>query len=68
MSGFDFLEAYEKLPLDFKQNCRAYVISSTIDDDDIGRARRDKNVISFQVKPINKEFLQRINVHKPIIG
>ena len=62
MSGFEFLEAYEKLPLDFKQNCRAYVISSTIDDDDIGRARRDKNVISFQVKPINKEFLDRIVV------
>ena len=60
MSGFEFLDAYEKLPLDLKNNCRTYIISSTIDDDDIVRARRDKNVISFQVKPINKEFLDRI--------
>lgn len=62
MSGFQFLEAYEELPLDLKNNCRTYIISSTIDDDDIARARKNKNVISFQVKPINKEFLGRINV------
>jgi len=60
MSGFQFLEAYEELPLDLKNNCRIYILSSTIDDDDISRARRDKNVISFQVKPITREFLDRI--------
>lgn len=60
MSGFEFLEAYDKLPSDLKNYCKVYIISSTIDDDDILRARRDKNVISFQVKPINKEFLNRI--------
>ena len=60
MSGFEFLDAYDKLPLDLKNKCRTYIISSTIDEDDIIRARRDKNVISFQVKPINKEFLERI--------
>lgn len=60
MSGFEFLDAYDKLPLDLKNKCRTYIISSTIDDDDILRARRDKNVVSFQVKPINKEFLERI--------
>lgn len=60
MSGFEFLEAYEKLPSDLKNYCKVYIISSTIDDDDIQRARTDINVISFQVKPINKEFLNRI--------
>lgn len=60
MSGFEFLEAYDKLPLDLKNNCRTYIVSSTIDNDDILRVRRDRNVISFQVKPINKEFLDRI--------
>lgn len=62
MSGFEFLEAYDKLPDSLKNYCKALIISSTIDDNDILRARRDKNVISFQVKPINKEFLNRINV------
>lgn len=62
MSGFEFLEAYDKLPNSLKNYCKTFIISSTIDDNDILRARRDKNVISFQVKPINKEFLNRINV------
>jgi CheY-like chemotaxis protein len=60
MTGFEFLEAYDKLPSDLKNHCKVYIISSTIDDVDIARARRDKNVISFQVKPINREFLDRI--------
>jgi CheY-like chemotaxis protein len=62
MSGFEFLDAYDNLPFDLKNNCRTYILSSTIDDDDIVRARRDKNVVSFQVKPINKEFLERITI------
>ena len=60
MSGFEFLHAYDKLPTALKNHCRAYVISSTIDDDDIARARGDNNVVSFKVKPVTKEFLDRI--------
>ena len=62
MSGFEFLEAYDKLPTNLKNHCKAFIISSTIDDDDIARANSDKNVVHFQVKPINKEFLDRIKV------
>lgn len=61
MSGFEFLEAYDKLSPTLKNYCKAYIISSTIDNDDIARSRSDKNVVSFQVKPITKEFLDRIN-------
>lgn len=60
MSGFEFLEAYDKLSQTLKNYCKAYIISSTIDNDDIARSRSDKNVVSFQVKPITKEFLDRI--------
>lgn len=38
------------------------MISSTIDDVDILRARTDQNVTLFQVKPITKEFLDRIQI------
>ena len=62
MSGFEFLEAYDKLPLTLKDRCKVYIISSTIDNEDIARAKSDKNVVLFQVKPINKEFLCRINM------
>lgn len=60
MSGFEFMEEYDKLSPGLKEHCKAYIISSSIDDNDILRARRDKNVIFFQVKPINIEFLDCI--------
>jgi CheY-like chemotaxis protein len=60
MSGFEFLEAYDQLPDALKNYCKSFIISSTIDDNDIVRARMDKNLTAFQVKPITKEFLDRI--------
>lgn len=60
MSGFEFLDAFDKLSADLKNHCRAYVISSTIDSDDIARSRTNSNVVSFHIKPITKEFLDRI--------
>lgn len=60
MSGFEFLEAYDKLSTTLKNYCKTYIISSTIDSEDIARSSSNKNVVSFHVKPINKEFLDRI--------
>lgn len=60
MSGFEFLAAYNDFPQSLKSYCRAYIISSTIDDFDIVRAKSDINITTFQVKPITKEFLDRI--------
>lgn len=61
MSGFEFLDAYDKLSPTLKFNCRTYIVSSTIDSEDIARANRNKNVVCFQVKPITKQFLDLIN-------
>lgn len=60
MSGFEFMEEYDKLSPALKAHCKTYIISSTIDDEDIVRARNDENVISFQVKPMTKNFFDRI--------
>ncbi|MBC7845330.1 MAG: response regulator [Flavobacterium sp.] len=60
MSGFEFLEGYDLLPAKLKKNCKAFIISSSIDDNDIARSRLDKNLTAFQVKPITKEFLDSI--------
>ena len=60
-SGFEFLEAYEKLPLALKNKSKVFfVLSSTIEDLDIIKVSQDPNVFSFQQKPITKEFLDRI--------
>ena len=61
MSGFEFLTSYNDLPEKVKNYCQVYVLSSTIDDYDIVRASTDVNIISFQVKPINKDFLDKIS-------
>ena len=59
-SGFEFLEAYDKLPLTVKNKSKVFIISNTIDNLDIVRVSKDPNVVSFQQKPITKEFLDRI--------
>lgn len=63
MSGFEFMEQYDKLSSALKTHCKVYIISSTIDNEDIVRSRNDRNVVSFQVKPITKEFLYRIEAN-----
>ena len=60
MSGFEFMEAYDKLPVSLKSHCRVFVVSSTIDERDINRIRSDKNISAFFEKPLKKELLQTI--------
>jgi len=60
MSGFEFMQAFAKLPEAIKKRCQAYIVSSTIDENDIERTKRDPNIMGFQEKPINNEFLDRI--------
>lgn len=62
MSGFEFMESYDKLSATLKTYCKVYIISSTIDEYDIERSRLDKNLTAFQVKPITKDFLESIPV------
>lgn len=56
MSGFEFLEAYDKLSTTLKNYCKVYIISSTIDNEDIARSSNNRNVLAFQVKPITKRI------------
>ncbi|MDP1726044.1 MAG: response regulator [Bacteroidota bacterium] len=60
MTGFEFMDAYDKLPATLKNHCKAFIISSTGDVRDITRAGNDKNVVAFQEKPITNEFLSKI--------
>ena len=60
MSGFEFMEAYDGFSDALKKYCRAYIISSSIDENDISRACNDKNVVAFEEKPITAAFLERI--------
>ncbi|MEM8522950.1 response regulator [Flavobacterium sp. PL12] len=60
MSGFEFMIEYDKLSLDLKKYCKVYILSSSIDEDDIKTANDDINVVAFQVKTITAQFLDSI--------
>jgi len=60
MSGFEFMAQYNQLPRTLKSYCKVFIVSSTIDKEDITRANEDKNVVAFQEKPINAHFLNSI--------
>ncbi|PKQ46293.1 response regulator [Confluentibacter flavum] len=57
MTGFEFMEAYDTLPSSFKSKCKVFLLSSSIDERDVARAKNDKNIVSMKEKPITKEFL-----------
>jgi response regulator RpfG family c-di-GMP phosphodiesterase len=59
-SGFEFLEAYNKLPASVKKKSKVFIVSNTIDPTDIERVCNDPNVVCFKEKPITKEFLNEI--------
>lgn len=61
MSGFEFMEAFDKLPEALKNYPKVFIVSSSIDEHDIERAAEDKNVTAFQEKPVTFEFLQKIS-------
>lgn len=60
MTGFEFMSIYNQLPTKLRSNCDVYVISSTIDEDDIKKVDANKNIKALQGKPITKDFLESI--------
>lgn len=58
LDGWQFLEEIEALP--FKNKLNIYIISSTIDKQEIDRANNYKSVKSFISKPINSKQLSKI--------
>jgi CheY-like chemotaxis protein len=60
MSGFEFMEAYDGLSENIKKHSKVYIISSSIDKQDIHRAKADANIIAFHEKPLSRSFLETI--------
>ena len=60
MSGLEFLEGYAELPRAVRKRCKIYVISSSLDEEDIQRVNEDENITAFEEKPITKQFFERI--------
>ena len=63
MTGWEFLDEYEKLPAQVKQNYEVYILSSSIDERDMERARSNSNVKGYIVKPLKNTIIADLFKH-----
>lgn len=57
MNGFQFIEAFEQLGEEITSNYIIYVISSSINENDLNRVHNYSSVRQFLNKPINSNVL-----------
>jgi len=62
MSGFEFMKEYDKLSTPLKNICRVFIISSSLDEQDVTCANNDENIVAMKEKPITKEFLTDLKI------
>lgn len=60
MDGWEFLDAFTKIKPSMSRNITIYVVSSSIHQDDIEKARKYSEVTDYIVKPVNFENLKQI--------
>ena len=57
MNGFEFVEAFEKLPANIVSNYTIYIISSSINENDLNRVHNYASVKQFLNKPLTSNNL-----------
>jgi CheY-like chemotaxis protein len=63
LGGFEFLEEFKTLSPSVTDKCKIIMVSSTIDDLDISKAKLDKTISKFVIKPITNDFFDGILTH-----
>jgi CheY-like chemotaxis protein len=53
MNGFEFVEAFETLPDEIQARYRIFMLSSSINENDLNRVRNYKSVIEIISKPLS---------------
>lgn len=59
MSGFEFLEAYDKIDLD-KKNIKIFMLSSSLDPLDIRKSLDNKYITQFIHKPLTQKAIEEL--------
>ena len=60
LSGFDFLDEYEKLPAVIHHNCLIMMLSTSMAEEDHIRATSNRFVSKFLNKPLDREKLDTV--------
>ncbi|AMR30452.1 hypothetical protein A0256_02965 [Mucilaginibacter sp. PAMC 26640] len=61
MSGFEFLDAYEKITFNKKGVVKIYMLSSSLDPNDMSKSMGSKYVAQFIHKPLTYESIEELN-------
>jgi CheY-like chemotaxis protein len=59
MSGFEFLEAYDKINID-KKNVKIFMLSSSLDPVDIRKSLDNKYITQFIHKPLTQKAIEEL--------
>ena len=60
MNGWEFLEEYKTVQQTFPKPIVVYVVSSSIDDNDMRKSREYKLVSDYIVKPVNRDTYREL--------
>ena len=60
MDGWEFLEAYRAIEEKLPDTISIYLVSSSVDKNDIMRSRQFKYVTDYLVKPVYKEKFSQV--------
>lgn len=60
MNGWEFLEEYHKLYATFPKPIVVYVVSSSVDRDDMAKSRSYQAVTDYLIKPVNRNKYQEL--------
>ena len=60
LTGWEFMEQYEKFTEEIKSQIRIYIVSSSLDPYDIDKAERNKYIKGFISKPLKREMILSI--------
>lgn len=60
MSGFEFLEEYDRLTFEGKKDIKIYMLSSSLDPTDMDRSILNKYITQFIHKPITHKALEEL--------
>jgi len=61
MSGFEFLEEYDKIEVENKEQVKIFMLSSSLDPTDMNNSLKSRYVAQFIHKPLTYEALEEIS-------
>jgi CheY-like chemotaxis protein len=60
MDGFQFLDEFEKLSDSVKNHCKIVMLTSSLNPQDMSKAKKNKFVIKYLNKPLTQDSLKKI--------